>query len=173
MCPFSSLLLCYLFSGMGFVSIVTVMSCLLLSSATMEAKFSAPVGSKVMVMFVFIFGLTAVVHPLFPLQAPISNTISISLITMWQPKSCFVIHFSPRKEKLFTQKVIVWFYFLSLKSVIITSVGVFDLMSYFYVLDSETTEDEAAEPQISLEAKEGARGFQDEAHRVPAGKWHF
>lgn len=43
-------------------------------------------------------------------------------------------------------------------------------MSYFYVLDSETTEDEAAEPQIPLEAKEGARGFQDEAHRVPAGK---
>ncbi|XP_026127118.1 striated muscle preferentially expressed protein kinase-like isoform X3 [Carassius auratus] len=29
--------------------------------------------------------------------------------------------------------------------------------------DSETTEDEAAEPQIPLEAKEGARGFQDEA----------
>uniref|UniRef100_A0A673JHQ4 non-specific serine/threonine protein kinase n=1 Tax=Sinocyclocheilus rhinocerous TaxID=307959 RepID=A0A673JHQ4_9TELE len=35
-------------------------------------------------------------------------------------------------------------------------------------LDSETTEDEAAEPQIPLEAKEGARGFQDEAQRVPA-----
>uniref|UniRef100_A0A8C1W3C0 non-specific serine/threonine protein kinase n=1 Tax=Cyprinus carpio TaxID=7962 RepID=A0A8C1W3C0_CYPCA len=37
-------------------------------------------------------------------------------------------------------------------------------------LDSETTEDEAAEPQIPLEAKEGARGFQDEAQRVPAGR---
>ncbi|ROL50411.1 Striated muscle preferentially expressed protein kinase [Anabarilius grahami] len=36
--------------------------------------------------------------------------------------------------------------------------------------DSETTEDEAAEPQIPLEAKEGARGFQDEAQRVPAGE---
>nr|XP_055071471.1 striated muscle preferentially expressed protein kinase isoform X3 [Misgurnus anguillicaudatus] len=35
--------------------------------------------------------------------------------------------------------------------------------------DSETTEDEAAEPQIPLEAKEGARGFQDDAQRVPAG----
>lgn len=46
-------------------------------------------------------------------------------------------------------------------------------MSYFFVLDSETTEDEAAEPQIPLEAKEGARGFQDEAQRVPAGKLHF
>ncbi len=44
-------------------------------------------------------------------------------------------------------------------------------MSYFHVLDSETTEDEAAEPQIPLEAKEGARGFQDEVQRVPAGKW--
>lgn len=46
----------------------------------------------------------------------------ISLITMWHLKSCFVIHFSSRKEKLFTQKVIVWFYFLSLVSDIITSV---------------------------------------------------
>ncbi|XP_052004330.1 striated muscle preferentially expressed protein kinase-like [Xyrauchen texanus] len=36
--------------------------------------------------------------------------------------------------------------------------------------DSETTEDEAAEPQIPLEGKEGARGFQDEAQRVPAGE---
>lgn len=43
-------------------------------------------------------------------------------------------------------------------------------MFYFFVLDSETTEDEAAEPQIPLEAKEGARGFQDEAQRVPAGR---
>lgn len=91
MCPFSSLLLCYLFSGMGFVSIVTVMSCLLLSSATMEAKFSAPVGSKVMVMFIFIFRLIAVVCPLFPHQAPISNPISIYSfhLSLCQPKSCF------------------------------------------------------------------------------------
>lgn len=74
MCPFSSLLLSYLFTGMGFVSIVMVMSCLLLSSATMEAKFSAPVGSKVMVMFVFIFGLNEVVHPLVPHDASNSNT---------------------------------------------------------------------------------------------------
>ncbi|XP_056610460.1 striated muscle-specific serine/threonine-protein kinase-like isoform X2 [Triplophysa dalaica] len=36
--------------------------------------------------------------------------------------------------------------------------------------DSETTEDEATEPQIPLEGKEGARGFQDEAQRVPAGQ---
>lgn len=39
--------------------------------------------------------------------------------------------------------------------------------------DSETTEDEATEPQIPLEGKEGARGFQDEAQRVPAGKYTF
>lgn len=43
-------------------------------------------------------------------------------------------------------------------------------MLYFSVADSETTEDEAPEPQIPLEGKEGARGFQDEAQRVPAGK---
>lgn len=55
----------------------------------------------------------------------------ISLITMWQPKSCFVIHFSSRKEKLFTQKYIVLFYFLSLKSVIITSVVFFILNVLF------------------------------------------
>ncbi|TRY96076.1 hypothetical protein DNTS_017234, partial [Danionella cerebrum] len=36
--------------------------------------------------------------------------------------------------------------------------------------DSETTEDEAGEPQIPLEAKEGARSFQDEAQRVPGGE---
>ncbi|KAG7466812.1 hypothetical protein MATL_G00146300 [Megalops atlanticus] len=36
--------------------------------------------------------------------------------------------------------------------------------------DSETTEDEAAEPQIPMESKEGSRGFQDQAgHRAPAG----
>ncbi|KAJ8403435.1 hypothetical protein AAFF_G00352070 [Aldrovandia affinis] len=36
--------------------------------------------------------------------------------------------------------------------------------------DSETTEDEAAEPQIPMESKEGPRGLQDQAaHRVPAG----
>lgn len=74
MCPFSSVLLSSLFTGMGFVSIVMVMSCLLLSSATMEAKFSAPVGSKVMVMFVFIFGRNEVVHPLVPYDASNSNT---------------------------------------------------------------------------------------------------
>lgn len=43
-------------------------------------------------------------------------------------------------------------------------------MFCFFVVDSETTEDEAAEPQIPLEAKEGARGFQDEGQRVHAGK---
>lgn len=48
-----------------------------------------------------------------------------------------------------------------------------DLMFCFFVVDSETTEDEAAEPQIPLEAKEGARGFPDEGQRVHAGKWHF
>ncbi|XP_051998795.1 striated muscle preferentially expressed protein kinase-like [Xyrauchen texanus] len=36
--------------------------------------------------------------------------------------------------------------------------------------DSETTEDEAAEPQISLEAKDRTRGFQDESQGVPAGE---
>ncbi|KAI1899475.1 hypothetical protein AGOR_G00062180 [Albula goreensis] len=36
--------------------------------------------------------------------------------------------------------------------------------------DSETTEDEAAEPQIPMESKEGPRGLQDQAaNRVPAG----
>ncbi|XP_036396104.1 striated muscle preferentially expressed protein kinase-like isoform X2 [Megalops cyprinoides] len=36
--------------------------------------------------------------------------------------------------------------------------------------DSETTEDEAAEPQIPMESKEGSRGLQDQAaHRAPAG----
>ncbi|MGH0172892.1 UNVERIFIED_CONTAM: hypothetical protein FKN15_064075 [Acipenser sinensis] len=37
--------------------------------------------------------------------------------------------------------------------------------------DSETTEDEAAEPQIGMATKEGPRGPQDQAvHRVPAGR---
>ncbi|XP_030643504.1 striated muscle preferentially expressed protein kinase [Chanos chanos] len=37
--------------------------------------------------------------------------------------------------------------------------------------DSETTEDEAPEPQISMETKEGDRGLQDQAvQRVPAGE---
>ncbi|XP_015214644.2 striated muscle preferentially expressed protein kinase isoform X1 [Lepisosteus oculatus] len=36
--------------------------------------------------------------------------------------------------------------------------------------DSETTEDEAAEPQIPMETKEGPRSLQDQAlHRMPAG----
>lgn len=101
MCPFSSLLLSYLFTGMGFVPIVMVMSCLLLSSATMEAKFSAPVGSKVMVMFVFIFGLNEVVHPLVPHDASNSNTFLFINLTYHYVAIAFfitqVMHFSSKK----------------------------------------------------------------------------
>lgn len=48
-----------------------------------------------------------------------------------------------------------------------------DVMISFFLLpvDSETTEDEATEPQIRMETKERPEGPQDQAsQRLPAGK---